>query len=304
MQLDVLRAFLVVLQEGSVNRAAVRLHVGQPALTRQIAALESEVGTRLLERNARGVVPTAAGQAFAQSLNGPLSQLDQAIVDCRRFGGGERSVLRIGYLQSLARGYVNPALAAVRRAHPKLKVELTDLCAGGQIRGLQAGEIDLGLIGHEGRLLAQEFYTRTISRVRVVVALPEDHPLVAHPALRLAELRRELFVGKDPIEAPGHDDWIVSLCRQAGFRPRFVRHALSTSEMLSLAVSEGAVALLPDFAADYIAAGITTRPVQDPGATWDLIVAWQRGRLAAPVKSFLDALPSTVLGRRSVLKSA
>jgi DNA-binding transcriptional LysR family regulator len=304
MQIDVLRAFLVVLQEGSVNRAAVRLHVGQPALTRQMLALESEIGTRLLERSARGVAPTAAGQAFARSLRDPLAQLDQAIVSCRRFGRGERSVLRIGYLQSLARSYVNPALAAVRSAHPHVKVELTDMCSGGQIRALQAGEIDLGLIGHEGRLLAQDFYTRKICTVRVVAALPEDHLLAVRPALRLADLRREFFVGKDAIEAPGHNDWIMRMCRQAGFRPRFVRHAMSTSEMLSLAVSEGAVALLPEFAADHAAAGVATLPIQDAIATWDLIVAWQRGQLATPVKAFLAALPTTVLGRRTVLKSA
>ncbi|ACB75672.1 LysR family transcriptional regulator [Opitutus terrae] len=290
MQLATLRAFLVVLAEHSVTAASTRLHLSQSTLTRQIAALEHEIGTPLLERHARGVAPTPAGQALADAITGPLGSIESAILLARQFGRGDRTELRIGYLQSLARSYLNPALAALRQVHPGVKVRLINLCAAGQMRALRANEIDVALIGHEGRLLSREFYARRVQCVPVIAALPVGHPLAARATLRLADLRRELFIGKDDGESPGHNEWIAQMCRRAGFRPRFVQHAGSISEVLSLAVSENAVALLPEFAAEPAAPSIATVPVVDAGAHWDLLVLWQRGRAAAPVKAFVNAL--------------
>jgi DNA-binding transcriptional LysR family regulator len=292
MQLNLLRAFLVVCEEGSITSAANRLHVGQPALTRQIASLEQEAGAKLLERTARGVVPTAAGKALADALARPLSEIETAIVTCRRFSRGQRSEVRIGYLQSLARSYLNPAVAAVRAAHPEVRVKLVDLCAGGQMRALEEGEIDVALMGHEGRLLPQRFYTRKIRSVGVVVAMPDDHPLAGQPAVEVGDLRHELFIGKEEKESPGYNDWIARICRGGGFRPRFVHQAETLAEMLSLTLSEGAVALLPEIVAEPSAPSVVVRPLAQAEATWDLMVVWQRGRLAAVVKTFLDALPS------------
>ncbi len=304
MQLDLLRAYLVVIEEGSVSRAAMRLHLGQPALTRQIAVLEQEVGTRLLERSNRGVTPTPAGAALAETLARPLAEIDAAILRCRRFGGGERPELRVGYLQSLARSFLNPALAALRAEHPEVKVKLVDLCAGGQMRALRAGEIDVALIGQEGRMLARDFYTKRICTVDVVAVLPEDHALAERMTLSLADLRGELFVGKDPVLSPGCNEWMTQLCRRAGFRPRFVRHAESVSQMFSLVVSEGAVALMPDFAAERFAPSVRVLPIEDASAKWDLLVVWQRGRLAPPVKVLIEALSSVQTGELVALKSA
>lgn len=304
MQLDLLRAYLVVLEEGSVSRAAMRLHLGQPSLTRQIAVLEQEVGTRLLERSNRGVTATPAGAALAETLARPLSEIDAAILRCRRFGSGERAEIRIGYLQSLARSFLNPALAALRAAHPDTKVKLIDLCAGGQMRALREGELDVALIGQEGRMLARDFYTKRIRSVDVVAVLPDDHRLAKRRSLSLADLRGELFVGKDPVEAPGCNEWMAQLCRRAGFRPRFVRHADSVSQMFSLVVSEGAVALMPDFAAERFAPSVRVLPIEDAAAKWDLLVVWQRGRLAPPVKVLIDALSATPDLRLTALKSA
>ena len=304
MQLSLLRAFLVIIEEGSLTRAAARLYQGQSSLTRQLAALEHEVGARLFERTARGVALTAAGKTLAKSLSAPLEQIEDAIRQTRRMDRGERPELRIGYLYSLARSHLNPALAALRAAHPLLKVKLVDLCTGGQIRALRAGEIDVALLGQESAMLFRDFYSRKIQSVAVVAAMPEDHPLAVRAALRLADLRNALFIGKDEVESPGYNQWIAQMCRRAGFRPRFVQNAESASQMLSLAVSEGAVALMPEIVADRLAPSVTTRPLGDATARWDFMVVWQRGRLAAPVKAFIGGLSSDVTSRPAALKSA
>ena len=304
MQLDVLRAFLVALEEGSLSRAATRLHLGQSSLTRQIAGLEHEIGAQLLERSARGIAPTAAGQSLAEGLRAPLQAIATTLARSRSVGRGERTELKIGYLQSVARSYLNPALAALRAAHPALRVKLTDMCAGSQMRALREGTIDVGLIGHEGRMLAREFYTRKVCSVPVVAALPDDHPLAARAVIRLADLRGEMFVGADEHEAPGYNRWVAQLCRRAGYRPRFAQDSDGTAHKLALVVSERAIALLPEFAREQPAASVVMRNVADAEATWDFIVVWQRGRMAPAVRAFLAALPSVRAERLAVLKSA
>jgi len=144
-----LRAFLVALEEGSLNRAALRLRMSQSALSRQMQVLENEIGGALLERTAAGIRPTDAGYALAKSLPRVLADYDAAIEEARRLARGQRDLIRLGYLGSAAQTFLDPALAALRRTHPEVKVKLLDLSPGEQIVALRKGEIDLALIGQE-----------------------------------------------------------------------------------------------------------------------------------------------------------
>jgi DNA-binding transcriptional LysR family regulator len=167
-----LRAFLIALEEGSLNRAATRLHTSQSALSRQMQTLEAEIGGPLLERTASGVRPTDAGHALASSLPSVLAQYDAAIAEARRLARGQRDLIRVGYLGSAAQIFLDPALFALRRVHREVKVKLLDLSAGEQIAALRKGEIDLALIGQEGALLSTEFYTRKLTTLPVVAVMP------------------------------------------------------------------------------------------------------------------------------------
>ncbi len=122
-----LRAFLVALGEGSLNRAAIRLRMSQSALSRQMQALENEIGGALLERTAAGVRPTDAGHALATSLARVLADYDAAMTEARRLARGQRDVIRVGYLGSAAQMFLDPALSVLRHTHPEVKVKLLDL---------------------------------------------------------------------------------------------------------------------------------------------------------------------------------
>src|SRR5688500_12743890 len=111
-----LRSFLAVIDEGSLNRAAARLRMSQPALSRQMQALEAEVGGRLLERSATGVSLTDAGHALAAKARKLLDDYDAALAEARRLARGQKDELRIGYLASAAQSLLTPALATLRRA--------------------------------------------------------------------------------------------------------------------------------------------------------------------------------------------
>lgn len=290
MNIDVLRSFIAVIEAGSLNKAAERMRVAQSTVTRQMRALEEEIGGRLFERRQAGVALTAAGHTLFENVQPLLAKFDVAIAETRKRARGQSGTLRIGYLLSSATEYLNPALREVRTAHPEVKVKLLDLTPGEQVAALRRGELDVAIVGNAPASLAKECFVKRIASLPVVVALPDLHPLAAKAEVALADLRRELFIGAKEEDVPGHNDWILALCRRARFRPRFVELADSLSHSLSLVVSENAVTLLPGLASELETPGVACRPLAERGARWELLVAWQRGKATPPVTALISAL--------------
>lgn len=291
VNLDLLRSFFAIVEQGSLNKAAERLRVSQSTLTRQMQTLEHDIGGPLLERSPGGVALTATGHALLEGAKPVLAKFDTVLADVCKRARGQSADLRIGYIMSAASDYLNPALGALRKAHPEVKVSMRDLSPGEQITALRAGEIDVALIGHAGVLLEKDFYVRKLATLPVMVALAEDSPLAKTAAVKLGDLKKELFVGAPDADMPGHNQWVAQVCKRAGFKPRFVQDADSITHGLSLIVTEGAVSLLPDYAKKLQVPGVVFRPLKDSAAKWDLMVAWQRGKTSAPLKALLDALP-------------
>jgi DNA-binding transcriptional LysR family regulator len=119
--LEEFRSFLLVLEEGSLRRAAQRLHVSQPALTRQMQLLEHDLGGRVLERTSAGVRPTSEGHALAEKARALLGYYDSTVAEARKLVRGESKQLRIGYVTSTGQEYLGPAVAVIRRQHPQVK---------------------------------------------------------------------------------------------------------------------------------------------------------------------------------------
>jgi DNA-binding transcriptional LysR family regulator len=285
-----LRAFLIIMEEGSLNRAAIRLRIAQSTLSRQMQALEADIGGALLERTTTGVRPTDAGHALANSVPGVLAGYDAAIAEARRLARGQRDLIRVGYLGSAAQMFLDPALSVMRRNHPEVKVKLLDLSPGEQIAALRKGEIDLALIGQEGALLSTEFYTQKLTTLPLMAVMPAEHSLASKRQISLKELRDERFISATEEDLPGHKRWITQLCRRVGFRPKFGQEAVSVSNMFTLVVSEGVVALVPSYLKHFPVAGVAMVELLDKKATWDFLVVWQRGRTAKPLRELLDAL--------------
>ena len=291
MNLDLIRSFLLILDEGSINRAAPRLHLAQSTLTRQMQTLEREVGGRLLERTSDGIAPTAAGHALAGGMRSVLKAVDATLDKTRRLAIGQHDQLRIGYLVHASGAHLNPALVLLRRTHPEVKVQLTDLSPGEQIAALRAGTIDVAVTGQEGGSLAREFYSRRLARLALFVVLPASHPLAERAAVKFADLREEIFVNAPERDMPGRNRWLAKLCRRAGFRIRFSpEEAQSLAHAFSLVVSDHLVTIVPEFVQGTPAPGIALRRISDPWATWDFNVFWQRGRPGPIVRAFLDDL--------------
>jgi DNA-binding transcriptional LysR family regulator len=293
--LEKLRLFLVVLEEGSLRRAAERLHISQSAITRQLQVLELDLGGRVLERTSAGVRPTNGGHALAARARLLLTDYDSTMAEVRRLVRGESERLRIGYIASAAQEYLGPALAVLRRAYPKLKVKMLDQTPGEMIIALRQGEINLALTLHGADVLSRDFYARKLATVRSLVVLPVSHRFAAEKQVSLSQLKGETFVrGSDDV-VPGYSQRIVQFCRKyGGFRPRMVAivGAAGLVESLAQSANEDAISIQPAFISHLNVPNAVMVPIADAGATWELFVVWQRGKTAGPLRTLLDLLPA------------
>lgn len=288
--LDRISALLTVLEEGSVNRAAVRLRITQPALSRQMKSLENDIGGKLLERETSGVKPTGLCHLLVRSMKPVIASYEGAIADIRREARGMRSELRIGYLFSAAQPILTPALARLRESHPDLKLKLHDMSPKEQIDALRAGEIDIALTGQEGIVAVGDFYSKKLRSHGVCVALSASDSLSKRKSVPIEELKGRDFIGINEDQMPGRNRWITSLCRAAGFKTRFAAITDGITNVLSLVVSESAVTLMPDYFSSFSHPGVCFVPVSDTKARWDFIVLWQRGKVPASTRALVDAL--------------
>ncbi len=291
--LEKLRLLLVVLEEGSLRRAAERLHLSQPAITRQLRLLEHELGGRVLERTSAGVRPTSGGHAVAEKAKSLLANFDSTVAELRRLVRGESERLRIGYIESAVQQYLGPGLAVLRRAFPKLKVRMLDQSHGEIIIALRRGEIDLALTGHGAELLSRDFYSRKLASVPSIVALPINHPLAGEKQVSFSQLKDETFVRASDDVAPGYTEKIIQFCRKFGkFRPHLiaVSREISIAETLTLAANEDAIMIQPAYISHLNIPNVVMVPIADVGPTWDLFVLWQRGKAAGPLRALIDAL--------------
>ena len=291
--LEKLRLFLVVLEEGSLRRTADRLRISQSAITRQMQSLELDLGGRVLERTSAGVRPTNGGQALAERAKTLLADYDSTMAEVRRLNRGESERLLIGYIASAAHEYLESALAVLRRAYPRLKVKMLDQTPGEMIIALRQGKIDLALTLHGIDLLSRDFYARKLATVRSLVALPVSHRFATERQVSLSQLKGETFVqGSDDV-VPGYTQRIIQFCRKyGGFRPRLVSigGAIGLVESLALAANEDAISIQPAFISHLNVPNVVMVPIADAGATWDLFVVWQRGKIASPLRTLLSEL--------------
>jgi len=188
MELRQLRYFVAVAETGNISRAAQRIFLTQPALSRQIKALEDEIGQCLLERRAHSVHLTPAGEVMLREAREILQHADQVIERVRATSSGGR--LRIGYAPSLASGLLSPAVANFTQVHPGTRVEMFDLSTEEMLTGLEAGKLDVVVtVGpdNETRGLKWAHLVRTPWRL----AVASNHPLARSPRVKPAEVARE-----------------------------------------------------------------------------------------------------------------
>jgi DNA-binding transcriptional LysR family regulator len=255
-----LRYFAAVAREGNLTRAAEQLFVSQPALTKQIRQLESQLGLRLFTRSRAGMTLTAAGQALADRVPAVLAGWDQALAETRTTASRAARVLRVGFIASAANEVTQQIIAAFARRRPDWRVDMRQAAWSDPAAGLADGDVDAAL-------LRLPFPGQHTLRTEVLfteprwVALPAGHRLTACDRIPFPDLWDEPFVAAPDETGWWRDYWLAAGERQ-GHPVRIGAVTEHPDEWLTAIANGYGIALAPESAARYYAhPGITYRPV-------------------------------------------
>lgn len=289
MELRHLRYFVAVASELSFTRAAARLHVAQPALSRQIRQLEEELGVALLTRSSRGAQLTDAGRAFLAEAHSLLSHSDQAMRAARQIEAGP--IINVAYIWGLFHSLVPPWLECFRRQNPQTAVHLFDLTPKEQAVELLNGKVDAGFIGFALEADAKGLSRRKIGTCAFVAALPQGHPQSRQPRVALASLTNDLFLGISEQTYPGASQQVTDAFARAGFRPKVLQMVERGYTILGLVASRCGVALVPESLQALPHEGVSFRPLVEPPIA-DLYLAWRADNTSRALRHFLSVIPN------------
>ncbi len=211
MELRHLRYFVVVAEEQNVTRAAERLHVSQPPLSRQIRDLEEELGVELFRRTAKSLALTEAGKIFLIEARAVLLRADKAIETVRTVAHRDRGSVRIGYAPSLTAEFLPRALRLFEAERPGVRVALHDLSSEECVQRLVDNKLDLALSVTRKGLAARGIKFEPLTRYSVMCAVGPDHALAKKRAVTLAEIRQHKLMIFASDDFPEYRDWIISL---------------------------------------------------------------------------------------------
>jgi len=288
MDLRQLRYFMAVAEELSFTRAAARLHLSQPPISRAIKQLEEDVGVALLERSRQYVRLTAAGAHFYEEARSIIAAAATAVSSTRRVAEGRAGKLTIGIGGTAA--YVLPELLSTfRRRFPDVHLVLNPLNLAYHQGALSEGKIDVGLV-----VLPIEnpaLQVRLLCRMRLVVAMPADHRLVSRRVISLTELAEEPFVLVPLARGRGFGRLIVACCRRAGFLPQIVQEAEPMVVVVGMVGAGAGIAVVPLAMQSAGLPKVVFRPLKEKYAEARIALAWRRERPSPMVGALLSCCP-------------
>jgi DNA-binding transcriptional LysR family regulator len=260
VELRQLRYFVAVAEELHFRRAAARLHISQPPLSQQIAALETELGVILLARTRRRVALTPAGAAFLREARAILAGVDAAATTARAIDSGQEGVLRVSFVGSALLSIVPGIVQRFRAARPLVQIALRERPTSAQLEAVRTGIADIGLVRPPVEP-DPELVTELVLRERTVAALPAGHPLAALRRVPLRRLAAEPLVLFPREQAPGYHDLLTGRLAATGTVPRVVQDAPETITIIGLVAAGIGVSPVAASVANLALPGVVYRPL-------------------------------------------
>jgi len=288
-EISQLRCFVAVAEELHFSRAAERLHMTQPPLSRQIRLLEHHVGAQLLARNSRTVKLTAAGKAFFPEAARILRIAEEATFTARRAARGEQGSLAIGFTSASGYSLLPEVVRRLRERAPGVALTLKELVSTAQVEALNAGELDLGLM--RPHPVNDELDSQLIATEALMLAVREDDAGQWPLAPTLADLHGRPFVMYSPYEARPFHQMLSERFARAGVVPDIVEHIGQVHTMLALVRAGVGAALIAEGAARLKFDGIVMRRMETEPV--EMVCTYRRHNENPVLKLFLDdVLPS------------
>lgn len=290
MELRQLRYFVAVAEELNFTKAARRLHIAQPPLSRQIQSLEEEIEVKLLERNSARVLLTDAGVRFLREARTVLQHAERAIEIARRAKEGEIGTVRLGIGKGLG-DIVSRIINRHLRVFPGVEIDVRDIASGMQTKALGAREIDVGFL--RPPIDGPGFSSKRLFEERMSAVLRRSSPLAKKHQLRLKDLADQPVLLIDRAISPGAYDKILELYRRSGLNLKIVpTRTMPYDEAGAILVDSGKGIYLavgknpchPSFADRLIAI-----PLMERSATMEVHIVWRTEEHEKPVLDFVNS---------------
>ena len=290
MELRHLRYFVAVAEELNFTRAAEKLHLAQPSLTRQIHNLEEELGVRLLDRTRNQVSLTEEGRRFLIDARRLVALSLESVKAVQRFSRGESGQLNLGYLFKFNFDLLPATLATFYQTCPEIAVNLFDMSPAEQLRALEMRKIDLAFVGLRPPAASRNMAAlawECVAHHKVVVALPARHPLAKKSKIKLSDLKPLFFVAMSEETHPGSRAWLSGLCQSAGFTPRILQDVDLESGLMTFVAEGLGVTLAREQIRNLPHPGVVFRPLA-ANVKADYWIAWHRENRSRALMQYID----------------
>ena len=295
MELRHLRYFVAVGEEQHYGRAAQRLGIAQPALSRQIQDLEKELGFTLFDRLPRAVKLSAAGKSYLSDARRILLEVEEAKLRAERVACGKAGMLRVGFVEVFSwHGVVPDSFRRFRRRQPDVELDLQPLRSVEQIEAVRSGRLDAGFIFALSEP-DEDFDQMLVARHKVVLAAPKGHAVARLKRLRLRDLRHVPFVWFYRSANPLFYERIIQACIRGGLStPRIVQHAVDHATALSLVSCRLGVAFVSETTRWQCPRGVKLLPVADLDLPVPIYLTWRKDNESVLLQRFVAQVKASV----------
>ncbi|AWL28751.1 LysR family transcriptional regulator [Acinetobacter defluvii] len=288
MELRHLKYFVAVVEQQSFTKAADKLFIAQPPLSRQIQNLEHELGVQLFERGSRPLVTTEAGHFFYQHALHLLSQADELKLMTKRIGVIDRTIT-LSFVGSLLFGYLSKIIFLFKQRNEHLKIELVEMSSVEQIQALKEGRIDIGF----GRV---DIPDPAIQRIHLreeplVIAIHAGHPLArVKEGILLKDLVEEDLIFYPKNDQINFSTQVHALFSRQGLTPQHVRYVREMALACGFAAAGDGIVIVPKSAANIHLTNLKFIPILDPTAISNVVMAIRKEQCSEDLKSFFDCI--------------
>jgi DNA-binding transcriptional LysR family regulator len=284
IELRLWRQFVAVAETLHFGRAAVRLHMTQPPLTQAIAQLERLLEVRLFDRTKRSVQLTEAGAALLPQAQALLARAQALPAQARAAAQGEAGHLRLAFVSTVGFTFLPAWVRAFRAAHPLTRLELVEATGDVQLRALERGEVDAGLLLHSPGFAPAGLSHLRIAQEPLVLALPEHHPLATAARLPLARVLAEPVVLFPRRILPSLHDALFGLYHAAGREPAVAQEAIQMQTIVNLVSAGLGLAWVPASVRQFQRPGVVYRELGGAAGArvprCETTLAWRPGTSA------------------------
>ena len=289
MELRHFRYFVAVADEENVSRAALKLHVSQPGLSRQVRDLEEEIGFQLFERSAKSLRLTGAGRVFLEEARRVLQHAEEAVKKARLVAGSTAGELNIGYAPSLTVQILPPALRKFQETFPKVRVSLHDLSTEEMLAQLQSGALQVALMVRPARRNLAGLGFQEIARYPMCAAASPQHPFAKKKSVTLQQIVGEPLIGYTRKDYPDYHENIEKIFAPVGRAPVIAEEHDGVNSIIAAVEARRGMALVPSCLACMVGSRLTLIPIAPGVAPIPVVAAWRTKEVSDLVEKFVTA---------------